>query len=36
MHGGLMLYNNGLSGGIVAAVLIPLIDAFKKEKKNET
>lgn len=36
MHGGLMLYNNGLSGGIVAAVLIPLIDAFKKEKKYET
>ena len=36
MHGGLMLYNNGLSGGIVAAVLIPLIDAFKKENKNET
>lgn len=36
MHGGLILYNNGLSGGIVAAVVIPMIDAFKKEKKDET
>lgn len=35
-HGGLMLYNNGLSGGIVAAVLIPMIDAFKREKRDET
>lgn len=32
-HGGLMLYNNGLSGGIIAAILIPVIDAFKKENK---
>lgn len=36
MHGGIILYNNGLSGGIVAAVLIPMIDAFKREKRNET
>lgn len=33
LHGGLILYNNGLSGGIIAAVLIPVIDAFKKENK---
>ena len=36
MHGGLVLYNNGLSGGIVATLLVPMIDAFKREKKNET
>lgn len=35
-HGGIALYNNGLSGGIIASLLIPMIDAFKKEKKNET
>jgi hypothetical protein len=34
IHGGINLYNNGFSGGIVAAVLIPIIDAFKKEKYN--
>lgn len=31
LHGGLNLYNNGLAGGIVAMILIPLIMAFKKE-----
>lgn len=31
VHGGINLYNNGFSGGIVAAILIPVIDAFKKE-----
>lgn len=35
-HGGIALYNNGLSGGIIAALLIPTIDAFKREKRNET
>ncbi len=30
IHGGVNLYNNGFSGGIVAAVLIPVVDAFKK------
>ncbi|MEF9959416.1 MAG: DUF1576 domain-containing protein [Niameybacter sp.] len=34
LHGGIVLYNNGLSGGIIAAVLIPIIDAFKKENKS--
>lgn len=33
MHGGLMLYSNGLSGGIIAATLVPIIDAFTKEKQ---
>lgn len=31
LHGGLNLYNNGFSGGLVAATLIPIIEAFKKE-----
>lgn len=31
LHGGLNLYNNGLAGGFVAMILIPLISAFKKE-----
>ncbi|WP_243183260.1 DUF1576 domain-containing protein [Anaerosolibacter carboniphilus] len=31
LHGGINLYNNGFSGGIVAATLIPIIEAFKKE-----
>lgn len=30
LHGGVNLYNNGFSGGILAAVLVPLIEAFKK------
>lgn len=30
LHGGINLYNNGFSGGIVAAVVVPLIYAFKK------
>jgi len=32
IHGGVNLYNNGFSGGIVAGVLIPVVDAFRKEK----
>lgn len=32
IHGGINLYNNGFAGGIVAGVLIPVVDAFKKEK----
>lgn len=31
IHGGINLYNNGFSGGLVAGVLIPVIDAFRKE-----
>lgn len=30
IHGGINLYNNGFSGGIVAAVVVPIVDAFKK------
>lgn len=32
LHAGLNLYNNGFSGGLVAATLIPIIEAFKKEE----
>lgn len=32
LHGGVNLYNNGFSGGIVAAVLVPIIDAFRREE----
>ena len=28
LHGGLNLYNNGFSGGFIAAILIPIYDAF--------
>ena len=30
LHGGLNLYNNGFSAGIVAAILVPIIGAFGK------
>ena len=30
MHGGLNLYNNGLAGGFVAIVLVPLLEALKQ------
>lgn len=31
LHGGMNLYNNGFSGGFVAAILIPLFESYKKE-----
>lgn len=31
LHGGLNLYNNGLAGGFVAMILIPIITTFKRE-----
>lgn len=34
LHGGIHLYNNGLSGGIVATLFMPMLDALKKEKQN--
>ena len=30
LHGGMNLYNNGLSGGFVAAFLVPIFDSLKK------
>ena len=35
LHGGMNLYNNGFSGGFVAAVLVPIFDSIKKEKDRE-
>lgn len=35
LHGGLNLYNTGFSSGIVAAVMVPVIEAFKKEEKDK-
>lgn len=32
LHGGMNLYNNGFSGGLVAATLVPIIEAFRKEE----
>lgn len=34
LHAGLNLYNNGFSAGIVAAILVPLIEAFRKETRQ--
>ncbi|MDK2933906.1 MAG: hypothetical protein PWP27_1716 [Clostridiales bacterium] len=31
LHGGLNLYNTGFAAGIVAATLIPIIEAFRKD-----
>jgi Protein of unknown function (DUF1576) len=31
LHGGLILYNNGFSGGLICMILVPLITAFRKE-----
>ncbi|MGL5417422.1 MAG: DUF1576 domain-containing protein [Clostridium sp.] len=35
LHGGLNLYNNGLSGGLVAMILVPLIITFRKEVRQD-
>ena len=32
LHGGFNLYNNGFSGGIVAATMIPIIEAVRKDE----
>ena len=31
LHGAMNLYNNGFSGGIVAAVLVPILESLRKE-----
>lgn len=35
LHGGMNLYNNGFAGGFVAAILVPIIESFKKESGDE-
>lgn len=34
LHGGVNLYNNGFSGGFVAAFLVPLLEAFKQIREK--
>lgn len=34
LHGGVNLYNNGFSAGIVAAILVPIIESIKNGKKE--
>lgn len=40
LHGGINLYNNGFSGGIIAAILVPVISSFQdirtKSNKNRS
>lgn len=37
LHGGLNLYNNGLAGGFVAAIIVPVIESLQKtHKENNT
>lgn len=35
LHGGMNLYNNGFAGGLVAGVLVPIIESFRKENDYE-
>lgn len=35
MHGGMNLYNNGLAGGFVVIVLIPIIESFNQHITNK-
>jgi len=34
LHGGMNLYNNGFSGGFIAAVMVPLLNAFNQFREN--
>lgn len=34
LHGGMNLYNNGFSGGFVAAILVPVFDSLKIKSNN--
>lgn len=36
LHAGLNLYNNGFAGGLVAAIMIPVLEFVKLAKKNFT
>lgn len=33
LHGGINLYNNGFSAGIIATLLVPIFDVFRRRKK---
>jgi hypothetical protein len=32
VHGGTNLYNNGFSGGLIASILVPVFECFRKEE----
>lgn len=32
IHGGINLYNNGFSGGVVAGIIVPILNAFRKDE----
>lgn len=34
LHGGMDLYNNGFSGGLVAGLLVPILISFRKDSDN--
>jgi len=34
LHGGLNLYNNGFSGGLVAGILVPLLEAISERRRE--
>ena len=35
LHGGVNLYNNGFSGGLVAAILVPILEALHLYRTNQ-
>jgi hypothetical protein len=35
LHGGMNLYNNGFTAGFVAAIMVPVLEAYRKENPNE-
>lgn len=35
LHGGLDLYNNGFSGGMVAGIMVPMLDWIKERTRHE-
>ena len=35
LHGGVNLYNNGFSGGLVASILVPILEAFQLHRTNQ-
>ncbi|MFO7819317.1 MAG: DUF1576 domain-containing protein [Halanaerobacter sp.] len=36
LHGGVNLYNNGFAGGLAAAILVPILIAFRQEEQVKT
>lgn len=36
LHAGFNLYNNGFSGGLVAAIMVPIIEALRKDDSSES